>query len=80
MITKQDKEIRTPEIARPRIPHDILFAIGGWLGENPTNCFETYDTRADRWIEVSCTQIYLYRALLNNACKKNTFFLFIATI
>ncbi|XP_077978828.1 kelch-like protein 10 [Glandiceps talaboti] len=36
-------------LARPRIPHDILFSIGGWSGGNPTNVVESYDTRADRW-------------------------------
>lgn len=42
----------TPCIARPRIPHEVLFAIGGWSGGSPTNFIETYDTRADRWIMV----------------------------
>ncbi len=37
-------------LARPRIPHDILFVIGGWSGGSPTNVIETYDTRADRWV------------------------------
>uniref|UniRef100_T1IMJ6 Kelch-like protein diablo n=1 Tax=Strigamia maritima TaxID=126957 RepID=T1IMJ6_STRMM len=36
-------------LARPRIPHDILFAIGGWSAGSPTSFIETYDTRADRW-------------------------------
>jgi hypothetical protein len=77
MITQVDKEIPTPEIARPRVPHDFLFAIGGMIGENYLiNYIETYDIRADRWIKVSCTQLYLYCALLNNACKKNPFFSF----
>jgi hypothetical protein len=76
MITKEDEEIPTPEIARPQITHEILFAIGGCSEGNDTNFAETYDIRADRWVEVSCTQIYLYRALLNNACKKKSFFFF----
>lgn len=42
----------TPEIARPRVPHEVLFAIGGWSGGSPTNFIETYDTRADRWVKV----------------------------
>ncbi|KAG7188297.1 hypothetical protein KM043_007959 [Ampulex compressa] len=33
----------------PRIPYEILFAIGGWSAGSPTNFIETYDTRADRW-------------------------------
>ena len=53
MITQRDGEVPTPEIARPRVPHEILFAIGGWSGGSPTNFIETYDTRADRWVKVS---------------------------
>lgn len=52
MITHRDGEVPTPEIARPRVPHEILFAIGGWSGGSPTNYVETYDTRADRWVKV----------------------------
>ncbi|XP_044586739.1 kelch-like protein 10 [Cotesia glomerata] len=52
MITQKDGELDTPEIARPRIPHEILFALGGWKGHNATSLMETYDTRADRWIQV----------------------------
>lgn len=53
-ITQKEGEVLTPEIARPRIPHEVPFAIGGWSGGSPTNAVETYDTRADRWIRV-CT-------------------------
>ena len=53
MITQRDGEVTTPELARPRVPHEILFAIGGWSGGSPTNFIETYDTRADRWVKVS---------------------------
>ncbi|XP_043470677.1 kelch-like protein 10 [Leptopilina heterotoma] len=52
MIAQRDGEVPTPEIARPRVPHEILFAIGGWSGGSPTNYIETYDTRADRWVQV----------------------------
>lgn len=52
MITHQNGEVPTPEIARPRVPHEVLFAIGGWSGGSPTNYIETYDTRADRWVKV----------------------------
>ncbi|UYV78790.1 KLHL10, partial [Cordylochernes scorpioides] len=45
-------EAPTPEIARPRFPYEILFAIGGWSGGSPTNFIESYDSRADRWIRV----------------------------
>lgn len=32
-------------LAKPRIPYEILFAIGGWSAGSPTNFVETYDTR-----------------------------------
>jgi kelch-like protein 10 len=51
-MTQRDGEAPTPDFVRPRIPHDILFAIGGWRGHSPTNDFEAYDTRTDRWVEV----------------------------
>ncbi|OXB63688.1 hypothetical protein ASZ78_009003 [Callipepla squamata] len=41
-------------LARPRLPYCILFAIGGWSGGSPTNAIETYDIRADKWVNVSC--------------------------
>lgn len=37
-------------LARPRIPHEVLFVVGGWSGGSPTNVMETYDPRADKWI------------------------------
>lgn len=42
-------------LAKPRIPHEILFVFGGWSGGSPTNAMETYDTRADRWINCETT-------------------------
>ncbi|UYV78786.1 KLHL10 [Cordylochernes scorpioides] len=51
-ISEREEEVPTPEMARPRIPYEILFAIGGWSGGSPTNYIETYDSRADRWIRV----------------------------
>ena len=47
----KDVDLTNP-IARPRVPHEIMFVIGGWSGGSPTNVIETYDTRADRWITV----------------------------
>ncbi|OXU22927.1 hypothetical protein TSAR_013237, partial [Trichomalopsis sarcophagae] len=49
MIKQKDGEL---EIATPRVPHDILFAIGGWQGVSAVDLIETYDTRADRWVKV----------------------------
>ena len=47
-------------LARPRIPHDVLFVIGGWSGGSPTNVIETYDTRADRWVMCDSTDMGKY--------------------
>ncbi|XP_020277572.1 kelch-like protein 10 [Pseudomyrmex gracilis] len=41
-------DLKNP-LATPRIPYEILFAIGGWSAGSPTSFVETYDTRADRW-------------------------------
>ncbi|XP_052241378.1 kelch-like protein 10 [Dreissena polymorpha] len=41
-------DINNP-LARPRVPHELLFVVGGWSGGSPTNIVETYDTRADTW-------------------------------
>jgi kelch-like protein 10 len=35
--------------ARPRIPYEIIFVVGGWNGEGNTRFIETYDIRADKW-------------------------------
>ncbi|XP_021941672.1 kelch-like protein 10 isoform X2 [Zootermopsis nevadensis] len=48
-LTKEDEEFVTPRIARPRIPQDFLFAIGGCRDRRPTDVIEAYDARADRW-------------------------------
>jgi kelch-like protein 10 len=45
----RDRELNHP-IARPRIPYEILFAVGGWGNVMPTRIIETYDIRADRWL------------------------------
>jgi kelch-like protein 10 len=47
-----ETENLTPELSRPRIPHEILFAIGGWREHSATNYMQTYDARAGRWVEV----------------------------
>ncbi|RWS24731.1 kelch-like protein 10 [Leptotrombidium deliense] len=36
---------------KPRIPDEIIFAIGGWLEGVPTTLVETYDIRTNRWFE-----------------------------
>ncbi|XP_023646456.1 kelch-like protein 10 isoform X1 [Paramormyrops kingsleyae] len=40
-------------LTRPRLPSAILLAISGWSRGSPTNAIEAYDTRADRWVNVT---------------------------
>lgn len=47
-----DKAMVTPQFAIPRLPHDVIFAIGGWSEGSPLTTIESYDTRADRWVHV----------------------------
>jgi hypothetical protein len=61
-----DEEIPTPKFALQRV-HDILFVFGS-MSLYGDKSFECYSTRADRWTEVSCTQIHWNSALLRN-CK-----------
>ncbi|XP_048852663.1 kelch-like protein 10 [Brienomyrus brachyistius] len=39
-------------LIRPRLPSDILLAVGGW-NMRTTNWIEAYDTRADRWVDIT---------------------------
>ncbi|XP_009988434.1 PREDICTED: kelch-like protein 10 [Tauraco erythrolophus] len=43
-------------LSQPRLPCAVLFAIGGWSTESPTNAIEIYDNRADKWMNVTCEQ------------------------
>ncbi|ESO94394.1 hypothetical protein LOTGIDRAFT_175448 [Lottia gigantea] len=49
MDEEKEVDLNHP-LAKPRVPHEVLFVIGGWSGGSPTTMVETYDTRADRWI------------------------------
>ncbi|XP_019963358.2 kelch-like protein 10 [Paralichthys olivaceus] len=40
-------------LARPRVPHSIMLAIGGWDVSSPICNIEAYDFPADLWIGVS---------------------------
>jgi kelch-like protein 10 len=51
-LSTASNEIVTPELALPRLPHEVIFAIGGWSEGSAQTCIETYDTRADRWIRL----------------------------
>ncbi|NXW57627.1 KLH10 protein, partial [Eurystomus gularis] len=46
----------TNPLSRPRLPYAIMWAIGGWSGENVVNTMETYDVRADQWMSVMYEQ------------------------
>ncbi|XP_064172450.1 kelch-like protein 10 [Anguilla rostrata] len=41
---------------RPRLPHAVLLAIGGWSGNRPTSVVESYDTQANCWVTVAQTE------------------------
>lgn len=51
MAETREVDLNHP-LAKPRVPHEIMFVVGGWSGGSPTNIIETYDTRADRWITI----------------------------
>ena len=40
-----------PKSIRPRIPHEIVFAFGGWVNSTPTTLIETYDVRTNKWFK-----------------------------
>lgn len=44
--------LATPEFAVPRLPHEVLFAIGGQIGRYNNVMIETYDLRSDRWVDL----------------------------
>ncbi|XP_071770861.1 kelch-like protein 10 [Centroberyx gerrardi] len=48
-LTNSDSIFQNP-LTRPRLPHGVVLAIGGWSGGSPTNAMEAYDPRADRWV------------------------------
>ncbi|KAK8786871.1 hypothetical protein V5799_023356 [Amblyomma americanum] len=49
-VVVHNDEVPTPLFVRPRIPHEVMFVIGGWMAGGPTTYIESYDTKADRWI------------------------------
>ena len=53
--SEEDKTItrNSNRYSRPRLPHEILIAIGGWSGGSPTNEIEAYDSRATSWRKVT---------------------------
>jgi kelch-like protein 10 len=51
-MSTASNEMQTPALAIPRLPHEVIFAIGGWSEGAAQSIIESYDTRADRWIRV----------------------------
>lgn len=51
-MSTASNEFLTPALAIPRLPHEVIFAIGGWSEGAPQTVIESYDTRADRWVRV----------------------------
>uniref|UniRef100_A0A182N6W3 Kelch-like protein diablo n=1 Tax=Anopheles dirus TaxID=7168 RepID=A0A182N6W3_9DIPT len=66
--TKAMKEMKTPAIATPRLPHDVIFAVGGWGEGQSQAIIETYDTRADRWTKIPDEDPAGPRAYYGAAC------------
>jgi kelch-like protein 10 len=62
MIPQGDEEMPSREFARPRIPHEILFANGRWGGGFHTDYFLMYDTRANRQDDVDEVDLTSQRA------------------
>lgn len=51
-MSSKSNEFVTPALAVPRLPHEVIFAIGGWSEGAPQAVVESYDTRADRWVRL----------------------------
>ncbi|XP_071083469.1 kelch-like protein 10 [Haliotis cracherodii] len=52
---------------RPRVPHEVIFVLGGWCHDGVCGLFETYDDRADRWyrnVKLTFDQNIAYHALV----------------
>nr|XP_037285013.1 kelch-like protein 10 [Rhipicephalus microplus] len=54
-VMVHNQQVPTPLFVRPRIPREVVFIVGGWNAGGPTAVVETYDTKADRWIDVHTT-------------------------
>ncbi|KAH8009371.1 hypothetical protein HPB51_015694 [Rhipicephalus microplus] len=54
-VMVHNQQVPTPLFVRPRIPREVVFIVGGWNAGGPTAVVETYDTKADRWIDADTT-------------------------
>uniref|UniRef100_A0A915JFX7 BACK domain-containing protein n=1 Tax=Romanomermis culicivorax TaxID=13658 RepID=A0A915JFX7_ROMCU len=46
-------ELTAYKVWSPRIPSQVILAVGGWSGGSASGIIECYDQRADEWHEVS---------------------------
>ncbi|XP_062552489.1 kelch-like protein 10 [Armigeres subalbatus] len=72
MVNSKHTKIKTPALAMPRLPYDIIFTFGGWSEGLPQSTIETYDTRADRWLKVDAGNRIEARAYYGAAVVNNT--------
>lgn len=42
---------------RPRIPHDLIFIFGGYVGSSPCKLLETYDSRVNKWFKTDANTV-----------------------
>ncbi|XP_039285145.1 kelch-like protein 10 [Nilaparvata lugens] len=59
---------------RPRIPFEVIFAVGGWSKGHPTTVIETYDPRAERWFIIDYEDM-VPRAYHVLACLDNQIYM-----
>lgn len=53
---EQMYELTNHKVWSPRIPAEVILAVGGWSGGSATSVIESYDQRADEWCTVSVFQ------------------------
>jgi kelch-like protein 10 len=66
-ITLEMLQKSIPDFCRPRIPHDVIFSLGGWTKDGFTNDVETYDMRTCRWIKAENVDLNGPRAFHGSA-------------
>jgi kelch-like protein 10 len=67
MIMQKEGKIPGREFAHSRIPHEILFAVGGWAEYSVRNYIQMYDTQANRWVKVEEIEPTFQRAFHGTA-------------
>lgn len=49
---EQMYDLTNHKVWSPRIPSEVILAVGGWSGGSATAVIESYDQRADEWYTV----------------------------